>query len=45
MTDIAEISMRQLLRALVPLQIPLIVTQVVITMWPDVVLVTPRMIR
>jgi TRAP-type C4-dicarboxylate transport system permease large subunit len=40
MTDIAEISMRQLLRALVPFYIPLIVTQLVITVWPDVVLVT-----
>jgi tripartite ATP-independent transporter DctM subunit len=45
MTDIAEISMRQLLRALVPFYIPLIMTQVVITAWPDVVLVIPRMIR
>jgi TRAP-type C4-dicarboxylate transport system permease large subunit len=45
MTDIAEISMRQLLRALVSFHIPLIVTQVVITVWPDVVLETPRMKR
>ena len=45
MADIAEISMRQLLRALVPFYIPLIVTQVVITAWPDVVLAIPRLIR
>ncbi|MBB5696415.1 TRAP transporter large permease [Muricoccus pecuniae] len=45
MADIAEVSMRQLLRALVPFYIPLIVTQVVITVWPEVVLAIPRMIR
>ena len=44
MADIAQVSMRQLLRALVPFYIPLIATQVVITVWPDVVLVIPRMI-
>lgn len=43
--DIAEVSMRDLLRALIPFYVPLIATQVVITVWPAVVLVVPEMIR
>jgi TRAP-type C4-dicarboxylate transport system permease large subunit len=43
--DIAQISMRQLLRALIPFYVPLLATLVTITLWEDVVLVIPRMIR
>ena len=43
--DIAEISMRRLLQALLPFYVPLIATQAAITLWPDMVLAIPRLIR
>ncbi len=44
-SDIAQISMRALLRALVPFYAPLLATPATITLWEDLVLAIPRMIR
>lgn len=43
--DIAQISMRALLRALAPFYVPLLVTLATITLWEDLVLAIPRLIR
>lgn len=43
--DIAQISMRALLRALVPFYVPLAATLAAITLWEDMVLAIPRLIR
>jgi TRAP-type C4-dicarboxylate transport system permease large subunit len=43
--DIAQISMKSLLRALVPFYFPLLATLAAITLWEDLVLAIPRMIR
>lgn len=44
-TDIAEVSMRDVLRAMVPFYIPLLMTLILITYFPEVVLYIPKMIR
>lgn len=43
--DIAQISMKALLRALVPFYAPLAATLAAITLWEDMVLAIPRLIR
>jgi tripartite ATP-independent transporter DctM subunit len=43
--DIAQITMQALLRALVPFYVPLVVTLAAITLWEDMVLAIPRLIR
>jgi tripartite ATP-independent transporter DctM subunit len=43
--DIAQITMRALLRALVPFYLPLAATLAAITLWEDMVLAIPRLIR
>jgi tripartite ATP-independent transporter DctM subunit len=43
--DIAQISMRALLRAMVPFYVPLLATLATITLWEDLVLTIPRLIR
>jgi len=43
--DIAQISMRSLLRAMLPFYFPLLATLATITLWEDLVLAIPRMIR
>ncbi len=44
-TDIAEVSMRDVLRAMVPFYIPLLITLILITYFPEIVLYIPKMIR
>jgi tripartite ATP-independent transporter DctM subunit len=44
-TDIAEVSMRDVLKAMVPFYIPLLMTLILITYFPEVVLYIPKMIR
>ena len=44
-TDIAEVSMRDVLKAMVPYYIPLLGTLVLITYLPDIVLYIPKMMR
>lgn len=44
-TDIAEVSMRDVLRAMIPFYIPLLGTLILITYFPEVVLYIPKMIR
>ncbi|WP_019014500.1 TRAP transporter large permease [Elioraea tepidiphila] len=43
--DIAQISMKVLLRAMVPFYVPLLATLATITLWEDLVLAIPRLIR
>lgn len=43
--DIAQISMQALLRALLPFYLPLLATLATITLWEDLVLAIPRLIR
>jgi tripartite ATP-independent transporter DctM subunit len=43
--DIAQISMKALLRAMVPFYVPLLATLATITLWEDLVLAIPRLIR
>jgi tripartite ATP-independent transporter DctM subunit len=43
--DIAQISMRSLLRAMLPFYVPLLATLAAITLWEDLVLAIPRLIR
>jgi tripartite ATP-independent transporter DctM subunit len=45
MTDIAKISMRGLLRELVPFYVPLLATLAIITFFPEIVLWLPKMMR
>ncbi len=44
-TDIAEVSMRDVLKAMVPYYIPLLGSLVLITYFPDIVLYFPKMMR
>jgi TRAP-type C4-dicarboxylate transport system permease large subunit len=44
-TDIAEVSMRDVLKAMVPYYVPLLGTLILITYFPDIVLYIPKMIR
>jgi tripartite ATP-independent transporter DctM subunit len=44
-TDIAQVSMRDVLKAMVPYYIPLLGTLILITYFPDVVLYFPKMMR
>jgi tripartite ATP-independent transporter DctM subunit len=44
-SQIAEISLKQLLRALVPFYVPLVLTLAIITFWSDLVLWLPKMLR
>ncbi len=44
-TDIAEVSMRDVLKAMVPFYSPLLMTLILITYFPEVVLYIPKMIR
>lgn len=43
--DIAKVSMRSLLRALVPFYLPLLATLAIITYWDDLSLALPRLMR
>lgn len=43
--EIAQISMKALLRAMVPFYVPLLATLATITLWEDLVLAIPRLIR
>ena len=43
--DIAQVSMRQLLRALLPFYVPLLATLAIITFWEGLVLAIPNLIR
>jgi len=44
-TDIAQVSMRDVLKAMVPYYIPLVGTLILITYFPDIVLYFPKMMR
>ena len=44
-TDIAQVSMRAILRAVMPLYIPLLVTLALLTLVPELSLFLPKMIR
>ena len=44
-TDIAQVSMRDVLKAMVPFYIPLLGTLILITYFPDIVLYLPKMVR
>jgi tripartite ATP-independent transporter DctM subunit len=44
-TDIAQVSMRAILRAMMPLYIPLLVTLALLTLVPELSLFLPKMIR
>jgi len=44
-TDIAQVSMRDVLKALIPYYVPLLATLALITYYPDLVLWIPKMIR
>ena len=44
-TDIAQVSMRDVLKAMVPYYIPLLGTLILITYFPDIVLYFPKMMR
>jgi len=44
-TDIAQVSMRDVLKAMIPYYIPLLGTLILITYLPDVVLYIPKMMR
>lgn len=45
LTDIARVSMRDLLRALLPFYVPLLGTLAVITLWADLTLWLPGLLR
>ncbi len=44
-TDIAQVSMRDVLKAMIPYYIPLLGTLILITYFPDIVLYLPKMVR
>jgi TRAP-type C4-dicarboxylate transport system permease large subunit len=44
-TDIARISMRSVLRELLPLYLPLVATLAIITLLPEIPLWLPKMMR
>ena len=44
-TDIAQVSMRAVLRELTPFYIPLVATLAIITLFPELSLWIPKMIR
>jgi TRAP-type C4-dicarboxylate transport system permease large subunit len=44
-TDIAKVSMRDVLRELVPYYVPLVATLAIITLFPEISLWLPKMMR
>jgi TRAP-type C4-dicarboxylate transport system permease large subunit len=44
-SDIAKVSMRDVLRQLVPFYVPLLLTLAIITLLPELTLWLPKMIR
>lgn len=45
LSDIAKLSMWRILKAVLPFYIPLVLTLFIITIWPDLTLWLPRMLR
>jgi TRAP-type transport system large permease protein len=44
MMDIAKISFARMVRAMLPFYIPLVAALLLITFWPDFVLLIPRLV-